>query len=217
MSRDTPPKNIKQESPFSNVNPQLLFSQQQQQQQQQQQRQQQQQQQQQQASSANSTSNRPNPMMFIPSTSSTSSTAMTHQYINDANLPSNAFGDNELAESLNLPLTSFDNFTYSSSTQNGSTNPNRISQPDLFFDPSSAQKQFLLRNQQNNMYAASPNDFGSFSPDFTQSPVPQAIPFNRRNGAGLTSMSVPTQFQPGVHHNLHGHSALLVGHGSSLT
>jgi len=65
------------------------------------------------------------------------------------------------------------------------------------------------------MYAASPNDFSSFSPDFAASPVPQAIPFNRRNAGGLTSMSVPTQFQPGVHHNLHGHSALLVG--SSLT
>jgi hypothetical protein len=202
QSRGTPV--VKQEN-FNHVNPQMVFShQQQQQQQQQQQRHQQQQQRPQQQSS------RPTPMMFMQPNSSS---ALQHQYINDDSLAgSSTFADNELAESLggygNLTL---DPFTYTTNgngfnentsfdaEHNGGLNQHRAS---------TGGKSYPRLQQSNQLYAASPSDFTSFSPEFG-SPVPAPIPFNRSRPGQMTSMSMP-QFGGGNAH----HPAMIIGAGS---
>jgi hypothetical protein len=182
----------------------MVFSPQQQQQQQQQQRHQQQQQQHPQQQSS-----RPTPMMFMQPNSSS---ALQHQYINDDSLAgSSTFGDNELAESLggygNLTL---DPFTYTSNGFNENTSFDADHNGNLNqHRASTGGKSFPLRLQQTNqLYAASPSDFTSFSPDFG-SPVPAPIPFNRSRPGQITSMSMP-QFGGGNAH----HAAMIIGAGS---
>jgi hypothetical protein len=213
-------------SSFNNVNPQMLYQQQPQPSSQQQQPQQPQQpqprppqhQQQQQRQ-------RPTPIMFIPNSSS----ALQHQYINDDSLAtSSQFADNELAESLggygNLQL---DPFTYATSPQPNDLNPQNHNHPNtntFGFDPNTQNgigigaKSFPHRGLNTNpMYAASPSEFTSFSPEYG-SPVPTTagpIPFNRTTRHGQMSMSLP---QFGGANSMQGHfPALMVGHGGSLT
>lgn len=199
QSRGTPV--VKQES-FNHVNPQVVFSQQQQQHQRPQQQQRSQQ----------PSSSRPTPMMFMQPNSSS---ALQHQYINDDSLAgSSTFGDNELAESLggygNLSLDPFhyssngngfdnNNHSYDQEQQNG-TNNHRGS--------GSGGKSYPLRLQSQQLYAASPSDFTSFSPEFG-SPVPAPIPFQRSRPGQMTSMSMP-QFGGGSTH----HAAIMIGAGS---
>jgi hypothetical protein len=202
QSRGTP---IVKQEPFNHVNPQMVFSQQQQQRHQPQQQQQQQRSQQQ-----NQHSSRPTPLMFMQPNSSS---ALQHQYINDDSLAgSSTFGDNELAESLGgYPNLSIDPFAYSNTNGNGF---------DASYDGdglgrgnnSAPAKSFPLRlqPQNNQLYAASPSDYASFSPDFG-SPVPAPIPFNRSRPGQLTSMSMP---QFGGTNPLHNHAAIMIGAGS---
>jgi hypothetical protein len=209
MSQQSRGTSVVKQEPFNHVNPQVVFSQQQQQPQQQQQSQQRHQQQQQQHPQQQSS--RPTPMMFMQPNSSS---ALQHQYINDDSLAgSSTFADNELAESLggygNLTL---DPFTYTANgngfnentsfdaERNGGLNQHRAS---------TGGKSFPLRLQQTNqLYAASPSDFASFSPEFG-SPVPAPIPFNRSRPGQMTSMSMP-QFGGGNAH----HPAMIIGAGS---
>jgi len=212
QSRGTPI--VKQES-FNHVNPQMVFQQQRQQQQQPQQQQQQRPPQPQQPQQPQQQS-RPTPMMFMQPNSSS---ALQHQYINDDSLAgSSTFADNELAESLggygNLGL---DPFTYT-------TNGNGFDTTS--FDPTDQNgihhrggasatggKSYPLRlpHGTNQLYAASPSDFASFSPEFG-SPVPAPIPFNRSGRPGqMTSMSMP---QFGGNNPLHNHAAIMIGAGS---
>ena len=202
QSRGAPAaSNVKQE-PFNHVNPQQVFggAQQQQQQPPQQPRPSQQPQRQQ--------SGRPTPAMFMQSS------ALQHQYINDDSLAgSSTFADNELAESLggygNLSL---DPFTYTSNgngfdqsydnEQNGATRGNA----------SATGKSYPLRlpHQNSQLYAASPSEFASFSPDFG-SPGPAPIPFPRARPGQMTSMSMPPF---GGANPLHSHPAIMIGAGS---
>src|SRR5208282_3926156 len=154
QSRGTPV--VKQES-FNHVNPQMVFSQQQQQQQQQQQRHQQRQQHPQQQSS------RPTPMMFMQPNSSS---ALQHQYINDDSLAgSSTFGDNELAESLGgYGNLSPDPFIYSNNGNGFDTSYENEHRNGA--NSARGGKSFPLRLQGNQLYAASPSDFASFSPEF---------------------------------------------------
>lgn len=202
---------VKQE-PFNHVNPQMVFQQQRQQQPQQQQQQQRPQQQQQQSQQS-----RPTPMMFMQPNSSS---ALQHQYINDDSLAgSSTFADNELAESLggygNLTM---DPFTYSTNAngfdtsfdptdQNGITTNNHNNRGGA----SATGKSYPLRLPPgaNQLYAASPSDFASFSPEFG-SPVPAPIPFNRSRPGQMTSMSMP---QFGGNNPLN-HAAIMIGAGS---
>ena len=198
---------MKQES-FNHVNPQMVFQQQrQQQQQQQQQRQQQQRPQQQQQQSQPS---RPTPLMFMQPNSSS---ALQHQYINDDSLAgSSTFADNELEESLggygNLGL---DPFTYSA---NGNgfdpTSFDPADQNGINHRGASATGKSYPLRLPNQLYAASPSDFASFSPEFG-SPAPAPIPFNRSRPGQMTSMSMP---QFGGNNPLHNHAAIMIGAGS---
>jgi len=202
-------RGVKQES-FNHVNPQMVFQQQRQQQPQPPQQQQQQRPPQQQ--SQQSQQSRPTPMMFMQPNSSS---ALQHQYINDDSLAgSSTFADNELAESLggygNLSLdpftyttngNGFDNTSFDPTDQNGINN--RAS--------ATGGKSYPLRLPPgaNQLYAASPSDFASFSPEFG-SPAP--IPFNRTGRPGqMTSMSMP---QFGGNNPLHNHAAIMIGAGS---
>ena len=187
---------MKQE-PFNSVNPQMVFNQQPQrrpslQQQPQPQRPQ---------------PSRANPMMFVPSPSS----ALQHQYINDDSLAgSSTFADNELAESLGYGNVNIDHFAYSNHSNFDLDNDGRNTAGNGISHRAAASargKSFPMRLQtQNQLYAASPTDFQSFSPEFG-SPAP--IPFNRQaRGPGqLTSMSMP-QFGG------QNHSAIVIGAGS---
>lgn len=178
----------------------MVFGQQQRQPQSQQQQQQQQQRQQ----------SRPNPMMFMHPNSSS---ALQHQYISDDSLAgSSTFADNELAESLggygNLTL---DPFQYPAST-NGFDASFESDRHGINGGSTSATgKSFPLRLHSNNpLYAASPSEFTSFSPEYG-SPVPAPIPFNRSRPGQLTSMSMPPF---GGASGLHNHAAMMIGHGS---
>jgi hypothetical protein len=205
QSRGTPV--VKQES-FNHVNPQMVFNQQQHQQQQQQQQQRQQQQQHQQQRSQQQHSSRPTPMLFMQPNSSS---ALQHQYINDDSLAgSSTFGDNEIAESLggygNLTL---DPFQYTSTNGNGfDTSFDAERNNNGIQNRGSSGKSFPLRLQPqgNQLYAASPSDFASFSPEFG-SPVPAPIPFNRSRPGQMTSMSMPQFGGP-------NHAAIMIGAGS---
>jgi len=188
---------MKQE-PFNSVNPQMVFNQQQQQPQRRPSLQQQPQRPQ---------PSRANPMMFMPSPSS----ALQHQYINDDSLAgSSTFADNELAESLGYGNVNMDPFTYSNHSNFDFDNDGRNTAGNGTSHRASASargKSFPMRLQtQGQLYAASPTDFQSFSPEFG-SPAP--IPFNRQGrGPGqLTSMSMP-QFGG------QSHSAIMIGAGS---
>jgi len=205
QSRGTPV--VKQES-FNHVNPQMVFSQQPprpQQPPQQQQRAQQQQQQQQQRPSS-----RPTPMMFMQPNSSS---ALQHQYINDDSLAgSSTFGDEELAESLggygNLTL---DPFQYSNNGNGFNFDTEQNGSSNRAGGGNTGGKSFPLRlqSQNNQLYAASPSDFTSFSPEFG-SPVPAPISFNRAR-AGQMSMSMP---QFGGTNAMANHAAIMIGAGS---
>lgn len=201
---------VKQEYNGNHVNPQILFQQQQQRQQQQPQRQQPQQQQHQQQQQQT-------PIMFMHRPSSSS--ALQHQYINDDSLAgSSTFGDSELAESLgygvqNDPfqynLNGFDSTGFTNENNGPHANTNNNSNTASAANNAGG-KSFPMRFQQqaNNLFAASPSDFNSFSPEFG-SPAP--IPFNRSRGGQLTSMSMP---QFGGTNTLHNHAAIMVGAGS---
>jgi hypothetical protein len=199
QSRGTPA--IKQE-PFTNsVNPQVVFNRQQQQQQQQQQTQQ---------TQRSQPSSRPNPLMFMPSSSS----ALQHQYINDTTLAnSSTFADDELAESLggygSLGMDAFPSYANSNNGAFGFNSAARNSSGNGISHRANAStegKSFPMRLQtQNPLYAASPSDFTSFSPDYG-SPAP--IPFNRQARPGqMTSMSMPQFGGP-------NHAAIMIGAGS---
>jgi hypothetical protein len=191
---------IKQEYNGNHVNPQMLFQQQQQQQQRQQQQQQQQQRQTQQQQQT--------PMMFMHQPGSSS--ALQHQYINDDSLAgSSTFGDNELAESLgygniNDPFQYTNNLNGLEGGGNFGDNNGINSAPAT----NTGGKSFPMRFQQgnNNLFAASPSDFNSFSPDFGSPP----IPFNRARGGQMTSMSLPQYGNNAIQN----HAAMVIGHGS---
>jgi len=174
----------------------MVFSQQQRQQQQ---RQQQQRSQQQQSSS------RPTPMMFMQPNSSS---ALQHQYINDDSLAgSSTFGDNELAESLGgYGNLSPDPFIYSNNGNGFDTSYENEHRNGA--NSARGGKSFPLRLQGNQLYAASPSDFASFSPEFG-SPVPAPIPFQRSRPGQMTSMSMPQFGGANAHH-----PAMIIGAGS---
>ena len=214
QSRGTPA--VKQEA-FNHVNPQMVFQQPRQPQQPQQQ--QQQQQQRPQPQQQQSQQSRPTPMMFMQPNSSS---ALQHQYINDDSLAgSSTFADNELAESLggygNLgidPFTyttngnGFDTTSFDPTDQNGINTANNNNRGSI----SATGKSYPLRLPPgaNQLYAASPSDFASFSPEFG-SPVPAPIPFNRSRPGQMTSMSMP---QFGGNNPMHNHAAIMIGAGS---
>ena len=206
QSRGTPV--VKQES-LNHVNPQMVFSQQQHQQQQQQRQQAQQQHHpQQQRSPQQQGSSRPTPMMFIQPNSSS---ALQHQYINDDSLAgSSTFGDNELAESLGgYGNLSIDPFSYSTSGNGFDTNTSYEAEHQNGTNSARGSKSFPLRLQHNQqLYAASPSDFTSFSPEFG-SPLPAPIPFQRSRPGQMTSMSMPQFGGAGAHH-----TAIMIGAGS---
>ena len=137
-----------------------------------------------------------------------SSSALQHQYINDDSLAgSSTFGDNELAESLGgYGNLSPDPFIYSNNGNGFDTSYENEHRNGA--NSARGGKSFPLRLQGNQLYAASPSDFASFSPEFG-SPVPAPIPFNRSRPGQMTSMSMP-QFGGGNAH----HAAMIIGAGS---
>jgi hypothetical protein len=146
--------------------------------------------------------------MFMPSSSS----ALQHQYINDDSLAgSSTFADDELAESLggygSLGMDPFyantNNGTFGFNNTDRNTSGNGISHRAT---ASTEGKSFPMRLQtQNQLYAASPSDFTSFSPDYGS---PGPIPFNRQaRGGPVTSMSMPQFGGP-------NHAAIMIGAGS---
>jgi hypothetical protein len=147
--------------------------------------------------------------MFMPSSSS----ALQHQYINDDTLAnSSTFADDELAESLGgYGSLGMDPFSYSN-TNNGafgfnSTDRNTSGNGIHHRATTSTEgKSFPMRLQtQNPLYAASPSEFTSFSPDYGS---PGPIPFNRQARPGqMTSMSMPQFGGP-------NHAAIMIGAGS---